>query len=204
MLCLGSAQQNLCNRKYVIMTKTLSLNGMCHGLKKWTKPTSYNGYNVKFVLLIIHFVAILKHNLSPWYCSYTTTIEPMKTQLSVWRWVLRSTQLCSALLVPSLHCSLCSNCSWNISPFYFYRRWVFVFFGFGFFFFFCKYGTYGSAHSPKAGPLRHSSPWFMCACVSSCQSLRKDRYESVGGFLKLPFLCLCSQISECRWEAMLK
>lgn len=97
-------------------------------VKKWTKPKCYNGYNVKFVLLIMHFVAILKRNLSPWYCSYNTTIEPMKTQLSVWRWVLRSTQLCSALLVPSLHRSLCSNCSWNISPFYFYRRWVFGFF----------------------------------------------------------------------------
>lgn len=180
------------------MTKTLSLNGMCHGLK------NEQNQNVTMVIMLNLFcwsyiLLPFWNHLSPWYCSYKTTIEPMKTQLSVWRWVLRSTQLCSALLVPSLHCSLCSNCSWNISPFYFYRRWVF-----GFFFFFCKYGTYGSAHSPKAGPLHHSSPWFMCACVSSCQSLRKDRYESVGGFLKLHFLCLCSQISECRWEAMLK
>lgn len=176
------------------MTKTLSLNGMCHGLKKWTKPKCYNGYNVKFVLLIIHFVAILKHNLSPWWkpsclCEDESSGPPS-----------------SALhfLFP-LSIALCVRTVAETSPhFIFTAGGCSVFFGFGFFFFFCKYGTYGSAHSPKAGPLRYSSPWFMCACVSSCQSLRKDRYESVGGFLKLPFLCLCSQISECRWEAMLK
>lgn len=118
---------------------------------------------------------------------------------------------------PQVHPALlCTSCSLSpslsvrtvaeISPhFIFTAGGCLVFLGF-LFFSFCKYGTYGSSHSPKAGPLRHSSPWFMCvcACVSSCQSLRKDRYESVGGFLKLPFLYLCSQISECRWEAVLK
>lgn len=156
----------------------------------------YSGYNVKFVLLIIHFVAILEFNLSPWYCSYKTTVKPMKIQLSVWRWVLRSTQLCSALLVPSLHRSLCSNCSWNISPFYFYRRWVFVFF--------VSMAPTALLILPKLVPCA-TLPRDLCVCM--CVELpifEEGQIWECRRFLKLPFLCLCSRISECRWEAMLK
>lgn len=121
----------------------------------------------------------------------------MKTQLSVWRWVLRSTQLCSALLVPSLHRSLRSNCSWNISPFYFYRRWVFGFF-------FVSMAPTAKLILPKLVPC---ATLLRDLCVCMCVELpifEEGQIWECRRFFKIAFPLSLSQISECRWEAVLK
>lgn len=67
-------------------------------------------------------------------------------------WRAHPTLLCTSC--STLCLSLCSYCSRNITPFYFYRRWVFVFFK-------CVWHL-------RLCSLSHSQSYSLC-CVSVCE-----------------------------------